>query len=62
MSRMIGIMDLTKKYHWSKWSLDTIVEDVALGNLAAAGDREESASHHVTRQNLFTSWALRTAF
>ena len=45
LSRMIGIMDLTRSYHWSKGSLVTIVEDAALGNLAAAGDREETASH-----------------
>ena len=45
-SRMIGIMHLTRSYHWSKVSLVRIVEDWALGNLAAAGDREESASHH----------------
>ena len=44
---MIGIMHLTKSYHWSKLSLEWIVEDGALGNLAAAGDREESASHQI---------------
>ena len=43
---MIGIMHLTRSYHWSTGSLVTIVEDGALGNLAAAGDREENASHH----------------
>ena len=47
-SRMNGIMHLTRSYHWSKVSLERIVEDGALGNLAAAGDREESASHHYT--------------
>ena len=43
---MIRIMHLRRSYHWSKGSEERIVEDEALGNLAAAGDREESASHH----------------
>ena len=52
MSRMIGIMDLTRNYHCSKVSLDWIVEEVGLGNLAAAGDREENASHHFLETQL----------
>ena len=52
---MIGIMHLTKGYHWSKGSLEWIVKDVALGNLAAADDREESASHHSTA-SMVTPW------
>ena len=65
---MIGIMDLTRSYHWSKGSLVTIVEDGALGNLAAAGDREETASHHLARHVFLApgdsyrsdGWIMRT--
>ena len=39
-------MHMTRNYHWSKGSLVRQVEDRALSNLAAVGDREESASHH----------------
>ena len=51
-SRMVGSMHLTRSYHWSKGSLVRQVEDGALGNLAAAGDREENASHHDALGNL----------
>ena len=38
-SRMIGIMHFTRSYHWSKWSLVTIVEDDALGLPPVTGRR-----------------------
>ena len=50
---MIRIMHLTRSYHWSNESLEWIVEDGGLGNLAAACDREENASHHFSS---FFTW------
>ena len=44
---MIEITHLTKSYLWSKKSLEWIVEDGALGNLAPPGHREESASRQI---------------
>ena len=55
MSRIIEIMHLTRTYHWSKGSLVWIVEDGALGNLAAAGEREENVSHHLSHMDFLGS-------
>ena len=40
-------MDLSQTYHWSKGVRESEQEDVAMGNLAPPGDREESASHQI---------------
>ena len=39
-------MDLGQRYHVSKGGRELRQEDGVLGNLAAPGHREESASHH----------------
>ena len=43
---MIHFMDLSQIYHWSKGVREYEQEEVAMGNLAPPGDREDSASHH----------------
>ena len=50
MSRMIHLMDLSQRYHWSKGVRECGQEEGVLGNLAPPGNREESASHHIARQ------------
>ena len=46
MSSLFCFIDFMWRYHGSKEVPETLVEDGILGNLAAPGDLEESASHH----------------
>ena len=55
MSRMLDLMDLSQRCHWSKGVRETRQEEGPMGNLAPPGDREESASHHVTGSQRFPS-------
>ena len=44
---MIHLMNLIKKYHYSKVVQVTKVEEPPLSSLAVTGNLEESASHHI---------------
>ena len=47
MSRMIHLMNLVMRYHWSKGVRESEVEEPPLGSLAVTGNLEENASHHI---------------
>ena len=55
---IMHLVNLSQRSHWSKGVRETRQEDRVIGNLAAAGHLEESASHHILKQHAIIALGL----